>query len=62
MTGYECPNCHGGFPADALDDNACPWCGQRLGDAEPYEPFAARSITKKNSDETGQGVIARLFT
>jgi hypothetical protein len=30
MSEYTCPDCGGGFPATAANDDACPWCGEAM--------------------------------
>ena len=72
MTDYTCPNCTGGFPADALDDGACPWCDHQLGTTreEMMEAIArmprTKTVTKVVRDEpeetTVLGKLRSLFT
>ena len=40
MSEYTCPDCGGGFPATAADDDACPWCGEAMnGKSERRQLF-----------------------
>ena len=53
MSRFECPECGGGFPEPAFDEdgeNSCPWCG------ETFRTLTGVSVTaeqeRRRSEET----------
>lgn len=51
MSGWACPNCHGGFPepvGNSDERGSCPWCGESIDGA--YEPELPMSISRIESD------------
>ena len=60
---FRCPTCTGEFPADALEDDACPWCEQKLGevDQDTY-PIATALTREKDDSEQADNPLKRLLT
>lgn len=50
MTDYKCPNCGGGFPANAAVDGECPWCARGMeggsDSSPPEQPVPTREIPR----------------
>lgn len=62
MTDYRCPTCTGGFPASALEDGSCPWCGQELGQVEQDQFPLAVSRATDGDEPAADSPLGRLFT
>lgn len=60
MTEYRCPNCTGGFPAEALDDDRCPWCGLEFGDAEAPPTISTIARKDKDGEDKEKGLLGVL--
>lgn len=57
MTDYKCPNCMGGFPSEALDDDRCPWCGLELGEAESFHHKSVTRVLEDKEDDDDKGLL-----
>jgi hypothetical protein len=64
MSGWECPDCGGGFPSPVEEGEGqlCPWCSRGLRhEWEPDERPVVSRVKKDEEEEESSTLLGKLF-